>query len=285
METEKDAEKVESLKKEIHSISSDLKDLGSQKEEQYQQKNSLEKQLNKLISNAKELKDKKNVVDKEIVKLKLKREAANKDYKEILLQVKQEREDVKKQKRNSHVAPVNLLRKQIKELEYNIQTEVISFNKEKQIMGQIKRLKVTLNQSLDDENKFKTSKTEFKKVKELKVGADDIHEKIQKLANESSQIFKELTQLSQDIATIKAKRNTVQLVLKNLKTQMNQLNQKLSKTLKNWSGIADKFLLRTANKSRSLINKKTAEVKEKLKSKKKLTTDDILLLQREAMGK
>lgn len=276
-------QKVETLKREIQTISSKLKDLGGQKEEHYKQKNSLDKQLNSLISKAKELKDKKYEIDKKIHKLKFERENANKLYNETLANVRKTKRDRRSSKEN--VTPSSKLRKQVKDMEYNMQIEVLSFKKEKQAMDQIKRVKAELKKSIAYEESLRGSDSDYKNAKDLKIKADNMHADIQKLATESSQIFEDLTKLSKDIADIKAKRNTVQLILKNIKVQIGHMNQKLSKILKDWSGLADKVVLKTARKGYELIHKKTEAVKEKLKSKKKLTTEDILLLQREAMHK
>ena len=276
--------KIEHLKKEIHAISSNLKDLGGQKEEQYQEKTTLDKKLNALINSAKELKEKKVTIDKEIMSVKKERDSANTTFNQMISEMQTSRQKMRELKHK--IVPSNSLRKQIKDLEYKMQTEALSFSKEKQIMKQIKSIKVELAKSTEAEQSFKNSSHSFKDTKDAKKKADDFHKNIQKLAAESSTIFNKLTKLSEEIENIKAKRNTVQLVLKNLKTQITQMNHKLSKILKDWSGIADKAVFRPARKSfNALLNKRTEEVKDKLKAKKKLTTDDILLLQREAMGK
>jgi uncharacterized coiled-coil DUF342 family protein len=273
---------INELKKEIHLISSNLKELGGQKEDHYNKKNKLDKELNSLINTAKELKDEKKEIDKHIGELKQQRESANKEFGNAISESRKNRSELKKLRTN--VIPSNRLRKDIKELEYKMQTEALSFDKEKKIMKQIKSLKSELAKSLEVESQLKnTNNTDTKGIKQK---ADLIHEEIQKKANESSKIFNKLTKLSEEIENVKAKRNTVQLVLKGLKTQITQMNYKLSKILKDWSGAADKFVIRPARRGfDKLIHKRTEEVKNKLKAKKKLTTDDILLLQREAMGK
>ena len=277
--------KAYNLKKEIQNISFKLKELGGQKEEHYKQKNSLDKTLSNLISRAKELKDKKREIDKEIHKLKKERDAANKQYNKTISEFKSAQKERRELKRKQNITPSSELRNQIKALEYKIQTEAVSFKKEKQIMDQIRKIRAELKNSLAQEEKF-NSRTDFNRTKNAKKNADKIHAKIQKLANESSQIFDELTKLSKDISDIKAKRNTVKLVLNGLKMQIRQMNRNLAKILKDWSGIADKVVFQPARKGIDLLlHKKTEEVKDKLKKKKKLTTDDILLLQREHLGK
>ena len=272
-------QKAKTLRKEIQEISANLKELGGQKEEHYLQKNTLDKKLNSLISKAKELKEKKVILDKEICELKNAREDANKKFNQTMTDIS----DAKRERKKQQLQPSGPIRKQIKDLEYKMQTEALSFKKEKELMDRIRKLKIELNTILSAEQELKQSSVSYKDAKDVKKAADDIHSKIQARANESSQIFQELTQLSQDIANIKAQRNTVQLVLKNIKQQISQMNHKLSRILKDWSGVADKVVMGTARKGFNAIQKKTEEVKEKFKSKKKLTTEDILLLQREAM--
>lgn len=287
MEKKQDIEnKVDSLKKEIHTVSTNLKDLSNQKENQYQEKSSLDNQLNKLISNAKDQKDKKKDIDKKIRDLKHERDNANNLFNKVLTDLKEAQKKKHEYRQKGNFNSPNKLRSQIKELEYKVQTEVLKFKKEKEIMDQIKRIKNELNKIAAEEDQFKDIEEYKKQSFELKKKADDIHKQIQDFANESSSIFDELTKLSKDISDIKAKRNTLQIVLKGLKIEINKLNQNLSVVLKSWSDISDHtFVKHKARGGSEIIQKKTAEVKEKLKAKKKLTTDDILLLQREAMRK
>lgn len=286
MEEKQDiGKKVETLKKEIHLISTKLKELSDQKEEHYKQKNSLDAKLNKLISKAKQHKDDKKETDNKIKVLKKEREKANVLFNKALTDLREAQNRRREMIKKSSVVSPNKIRAQIKDLEYKIQTEALKFEKEKKIMGQINKLKLELEKSLAEQNKFKEVEEFKKQSQDLKKKADDVHKEIQACADKSSKLFDDLTKLSKDIADIKAKRNTSQVVLKGLKSQISQLNHKLSKTLKEWSGIADHTMKRRAKRGLELVHKKTEEVKEKLKAKKKLTTDDILLLQREAMGK
>ena len=89
MESNKEIKKkVETLKKEIQIIVSNLKELGGLKEEHYKQKNSLDRTLSDLINKAKELKERKHAIDKRISRLKKEREAANKKYSKLISEIK-----------------------------------------------------------------------------------------------------------------------------------------------------------------------------------------------------
>ncbi len=275
--------KVEGLKVEIKSLSSKLKTLGNTKEEKYKEKTSVEQQLNNLIKEANILKETKKEIDDEIRALKSTRDSKNTEVKKTMDGLKKSADELKKvRSKTDYVSPARL-RKQVNDLEFSLQTTVISFNKEKKIMKQIKTLKARIKEIEKEETGFKSLRINKEESRKLKKDADDIHKKIQTLAKQSSEIFIELTNKSKEIQDIKAQRNTLQLVLRGLKSEINNLNRSLSKILGDWSKVARNVIGKKRERMDELLTKKTEDVKQKLKDKKKLTTEDILVLQREAM--
>ena len=96
------------------------------------------------------------------------------------------------------------------------------------------------------------------------------------MATGSSVIFEQLATKSEEISGAKTEKNIIQDNLKKLKVQIDELNDSLADMLNKWSSIApeDKKPLEKEEHVEPI------HVMDKLKKKKKLTKDDILILQR-----
>jgi len=182
----------------------------------------------------------------------------------------------------SNIIPSSKIKEQIKQLEFSVQTEVIGFDKEKSIMKRINQLRAEYNKIKEIEAEFDALPQLRKELKESRDIGNAVHKKVQALAEESSRIFKDLTEMSQEISEIKTRRNTIQTLLQSLKMQIDMLNRSLSTMLKKWSVSARKITSARDKKDFDIIKKKTDEVMEKLRTKKKLTTADLLVMQRNA---
>lgn len=277
-------EKIATLKKEIQLLNTTLKDLNTKKETKYKEKEDLDERLNSLIKEAKELKEQKQKLNESIKEVKKLRDLKNNlvaALRNNFLRLKQEKKD---QLRKEKVPSVNEIREKIKQIEFIIQTQPVSFEREKKYMKEIRELRAKekeveeINKSFDDINQMQS------KLNAEKEEADRLHKKIQDLAAENTNLFDELTKKSREIISIKDQRNTAMAFLRTVKLQMNSINKKLGMILKSWSVTSSKSVKDITRKSLDLLQQKTAEVKEKFKDKKRLTTEDILLLQREAMS-
>lgn len=283
---EKKTSEIEKVKSEVYDLNASLKELGDKKESQYLEKNKLEARLNKLISKASELKSKKSDIDRKIRDIKKLREDKNKAVQALigeLHKAKKKHGDGRK----SQDKKLDI-QKKIRDLEFVVQTEVLSFEKEKKYMNQIRLLK----KELGNINKHIESTLEVKKIRDLikttKSIADEYHKQIQEASKDGSLIFKELTSISKEISSIKKKRSTLRNTLKSIKTQITQVNDILGKKLGQLGSLplaTGKAMLDGAKFGAGVLHKKTEAVKEKFKKKKKLSKDDILLLQKEAIQK
>jgi len=278
----------ESLKKEIKNLSTKLKDLGSEKEKAYRQKEELDKQLSKEIKDAKGLKEEKRQIDSQIKDLKAKREVLNKELGEMFAKLKELKlkhgiEPVKKEQTDRRVSPA-AIKRQIDAIQYTIQTEVLSFEKEKRYMETIKKLKLQYNEVANSEEKVKEIFEYKKLIRAKKEEADKLHKQVQELANKSTQIFNQLTDHSKTISEAKEKKKGLQTGLKSTKSEIDNVNQNLGTALKSWSKTTATKVRDSAKKSLANIQKQTKDVVAKFKTKKKLTKEDILLLQRGAMA-
>jgi len=271
--------KLEQLKKGIHDLSTELRQLGEEKEKKYKEKENIDKNLNSYIKTAKDLRDKKVEIDKKVRELKAQREILNKELKAMFAKLAEAKKslmpvsDKKKGPRESS----GQLKKQIDAMQYAIETEGVSFEREQTYMDKIKRMKIKLDEIEKEGAGFRDFKLLKDEINKKKAAADAVHAEIQKLAVESTSIFKDLSLKSEGISKAKQEKLALQEGLKGRKSEIETLNQRLSDTLNEWSKVSKEVAPVT-------VSRKPEDVMGKLKSKKKLTKEDILILQR-GMGR
>ena len=265
------------LKKQARDITNKLRDLGSKKEQKYREKTKLDSALNQLIKEAVELKTKKHEYQKIITNLKKERNIQNNSVQEGLKKLRDLRNRYIKDSRNPKL-DVKRLRKDLENLNFDLETGTISQKNERKLMKRINELK----------NKLKSvpasTKTEYnklrRKTKKLKIASDKIHIQIQSEAKAISKIFDRLTEISNQISKIKKQRNLVKVILYGMKDQINIMNAKLGGVLSEMS----KFPGAAARSALDLF-KSGRDKKIQIRTGEKLTKDDILKLQRKLMKK
>lgn len=275
---------ISKLKREAQLSNSQLRELNTQKEARYKEKEVLDEKLKSLISTANELKEQKQKLNATVKALKSKRDTANAEVKGLLDALQQTKKDRRETLRKDNVPSVNEIRERIRRLEFIIQTQAIKFDKEKQYMSEIRALRAKEQEVADIEQNFR-SITELKRTLDAKrVAADELHKKIQDTAVIVTQLFDQLTAKSKEIIDVKEQRNTLRAALRTAKLNIAVLNKQLNAVLGGLSKLARKSTAELAAKDSQFIQEKSKEVKEKFKKKQKLTTADILILQREAMN-
>jgi len=270
---------LKDLRKSIANLSSELKNIGSQKRTLLSDKRKLDKEISDLISTASENKVKKDKTDNEIRDLKKHRDIYNKKVKDFSSELKKEKVE-KVPKKTKDLPSPDSLKKQIAELEEKIETEALAFNKEKKYMDQIRKLRMAYKEAQEIASKFKSTRDIKQKLVENKKLGDELHGKIQKIADDSSELFKKLKETSEIIAEKKKKRNEISKKIKELNKKTKELSEKLEEALKKWA--------KDKEKEKKVVNKtveKPIKIKDAFKDKKKLTTEDILKIQRSVMKK
>ena len=268
---------ISNLKKQARDISNNLRDLGSKKEQKYREKTRLDSALNKLIKEAVELKTQKRDYQKRISVLKNERNIQNKSVQEGLTKLKDLRSKYIRESRKPKF-DVKRLKKDLENLNFDLETGTLSQKKEKELMKKINSIKTKLSDS------DTSTKTDYNRIrrdkKKKKIASDKIHFKIQTEAKEISKIFDRLTEISNQISDIKNQRNLAKVILRGMKDKINIMNAKLGGVLSDmskFSGAAAKTALDLFTPGK--------EKKIQIKAGEKLTKDDILKLQRKLMKK
>ncbi len=255
---------IEKLRHQIALLGRELEALNNSKESLYKEKADFDNLLSTTIAEANELKAKKKTTDEEIKKKKQLRTDLNKELKAYSTKLKSQKAASPKAK--GKLSP-EIVKRQIEAMQYAIETEGLSFEKEILYMDRIKRLKAEVAA-------FAPVEAESKELAAKKVQADQAHIEIQKLATESTKGFELLTSKAKAIIEAKAARVNVQIKLKDLKSQIEFKNQDLAEALSQWLTVTKDIAPELSPEAAE------AEFINKFKNSKKLTKDDILKLQR-----
>jgi len=276
---------INTLKNQAKALTGSLRDLGSKKEQKFKEKTKLNSVLNKLIKEAIDLKARKRELEKELALLKKKRNERNNQVREGLKKLKKFKEEYRKNKKKQPKISIEKILAEIQQFDYQVQTGAISMNKEKQIMSKIKNLKKIIKEHEISNMPPVEFKRIQKETREVKNKADKIHENIQKLAKESSEIFECLTVLSIEINKIKRQKNVAKLVQNGLKDQINILNAKLGGVLRKMSKLPLSATKSALDLFKRSGNRDKINIRDALKKGKKLSKDDILKIQKQLMRK
>ena len=256
---------IERLRHQIAILGRDLEVLNNSKELLYKDKANFDALLSETIAEANELKAKKKITDDEIKKKKQVRTELNKELKTASIKLKTQK-STSNAKTKGRLSP-DAIKKQIEAMQYAIETEGLSFEKETLYMDRIKRFKTELAA-------LGPAEAEAKELSSKKVLADSAHTEVQKLAIESTKGFELLTIKAKAIIEAKAKRVAIQAKLKDIKGQIEAKNQELAEMLNQWLTVTKDIVPEISAEAAE------AEFLNKFKSSKKLTKDDLLKLQR-----
>lgn len=276
------------IRKEISGLRTQLNELNEKKEALFEQKDTFSKKIIANITEIKQLKRERDEYTNKVKSLKIERQNLNERIQKISEELKSNlsEKDQVKDKSNIKGNP-SLIKSQIEELEYKIETEGMSFDKEKKLMIEINDLK----KQLDGSKEFLVISDKVrdmrKEVRDLRRDANIIHKSVQDNAQNSQERHEKIITLSKEIDEIKkdekdffdkfmvAKEefNKVNDVLKEKLVEMNRVNDELRK-----NNIKTKE--EKKEKENQTLAEKSKRVTEKIKGRKKLTTEDLLVFQK-----
>ncbi|MDP2749980.1 MAG: hypothetical protein Q8O89_04060 [Nanoarchaeota archaeon] len=279
--------KLEESKREISKFRDELNNLNEQKESWFRKKVETSKKIVDLIRHSKTSKDKRNEFTKQVHELKQERskftEAVKGKISELKVLNSQRTELISKLKTKEDPREI---KSQIKKMEYKIETEPMSFDKERELMKKIKELKKKFegfSEIMKVEDKIrKLSKT----IDDEKRVEREVHNKVQVVAKEGQARHEEMVGSSSTIDELKKEEKEHEAKFLEFRKLFAEKNEELKQKLPMLRDLGEKLgehigelKEERKKKQRSDIDSRVKEVQEKMKSGKKLTTEDIMLLQ------
>ena len=272
---------------EVSKFRNALNELDREKELWFKKKEELSKNIRESIQKIKGDKAKRDAFTQEIKELKPKRDGANKD-----ISVKLKEFDGLKKEKLLIVKSLNIkespsrLKQNIEKLEFKIETEPMSFEKEQAVMKKIKELKGLHDDALIIAEVDKKVQNISEIIKKMRKEANEAHKLIQEKAKQSQALHEEMLKLSAEIDKIKIDEEDAFKKFSELKKSFNATNSHLKEKLRvmnDVKGALDKISSDKKEKKRqeveSFLKSKEDAVNEKIRKGQKLTTEDLLVFQ------
>ena len=277
-------ENYKQIQSSINELKNKLHEINQQKEHWFKKKEDLKKEINELIKEIKEIKSEKDKKNLELHELKKQRNMYNDQVHDLIKRIKKLNKEKAKtlKKYNIKVDPANIQEK-INKLEKKVEIEV-NFEKEKKLMDEIRKLKKSYDESSELREIGEKAVNIDKEIKEARKKADEFHKKIQDITKDST--YDNFMELSKKITELKKVQEEAFQKFIDHKNDYSKLNQELKTKLDELMKVKDeinkdKELQRRIHedKTRKILRENSREVEEKLKTKKKLTTEDLLKYQ------
>jgi|ETNmetMinimDraft_11_1059920.scaffolds.fasta_scaffold11179_3 uncharacterized coiled-coil DUF342 family protein len=271
----------------VEGLLAQLKTAFQEKEEWFSKKEELKKQIHEKAAGLKTLRSERDSYNSSIKDAKIKRKEAHKVVKEdtsTVEQLKQEQEHYTAKQRVTG-SPV-VLRKRIDQLEIKVETEAMSFDKEKGLMKEINRLRKQLHAAASVRALTGHTRHATKEMHSSKRKADSLHKKIQSSARKSQARHVKLIASFKEIRKLEKEQEAAFNKFVAGKRKCQELQKEISKAQavrrKVRKGEQDKKRQgqdRKQSRDQSLLAEKAKVIEQKIKSKGKLTTEDLLVLQ------
>ena len=285
---------IDKLLSELNTVRSEVRDLRNKiinldrkKEELYREKRKVSSDIHSRIRVAKDSKDKRNNLT-EAVK-------TNKHSKEELeAKLKVLDEEISALKIEKHkildkigIADPIMLRKEIKKLEFRIETEGLTFEKEKEMMKVLSKMKKQYDSTKGVNDIEQKLTTKFRELREIRDIMDMTRKIVQVSAKESQKHHVELIESSKEIDELKKKEDTFESEGSKYKSEIAALNEEMNNKLSRLDELRKvlgennvKLKEDVERSNHEILKQKDDAVQEKIKTGKKLTTEDLLILQR-----
>jgi len=229
---------------------------------------SLRKERDEMTAEVKKLKEEKAKLQEELKNKEAKKEEMQKKRKEIM------------QEFHLRYGPEEI-KSQMERLESKIETEAIPFEKEKELMKKINELKKRYVQASKLTEEIKGYKDLTHDIGELRTKVQETFLHVQAKASQGQQRHEKMMALIKELDAMKTQGQfTPEIEAAN--KEMDELRKKLEEELGELQEISKEAGVQEEisrqNKSRKM-DEMAEKVEEKLRTKKKLTTEDLLMYQ------
>jgi phosphoserine phosphatase len=253
----------------------------------FREKRKISSDIHSRIREAKDYRDKRNNLTAAVKNTKHSKEEIEEKVKALESDIHALKEEKGKLMAKIGVDDPMMLKKNIKKMEFRIETEGLTFEKEKELMkvlGKMKKQYDSTKAITDIESKLGPK---FRELRDLKEMMEMTRKIVQVSAKESQKHHVELIESSKEIDELKKKEDDFEAGTDKYKTEINAAGEELNKKLEQMDAIKKKlsdnnvkFREDIEKSNNEILKQKDEQVQEKIKAGKKLTTEDLLILQR-----
>ncbi len=277
-------ENYKKLKEDISELKDKIEEIRDEKEKWFSKKESMKKEIHELIFKIKEIKAEKDKKNIDLQELKKQRDKHNAEVRTLINEIKKVNEEKEPafKKYNIKIDPSKIQEK-INQLEKKVEIET-NFDKEKKLMEEIKKLKKSYEESAEILKIAQKTNEIDKKLKESRKKADEFHKKIQETTRDTS--YDVFLELSKKITELKKEQEDAFQKFIDHKNKYSEANTQLKSKLDEQYVLSLLFnknqevrKIDHEEKQKSFFKEKFRAIEEKLRSKKKLTTEDLISIQ------
>jgi uncharacterized coiled-coil DUF342 family protein len=273
------------LKKEVSNLRALLNSLDTEKENWYKLRQTISSEIKSLIRAVQEKRNLRDELTGKVKELKGSRNKLNEDIKGRKKSIPQKEISKKKYMTNFNLPK---LKKDAESIELKMETEVMPFDKEKELSKRLKKIKKEIEELSLARMEHEIEKRARTVVNDLKNKSDNVHNQLQKNAGESQKIHEALIKEAEIIDQKKVLEKDAHLKFLSFKKKFQDTSFALKEKLREIAGLKsmiDKQKLDNDKKRKQarveMIKSKELELEDKIKSGKKLTTDDLLVFRNE----
>ncbi|HIH39891.1 TPA: hypothetical protein HA219_04195 [Candidatus Woesearchaeota archaeon] len=274
--------------RDLNSLKNELNQTDKKKEELFAQSKENRNKFSELMSKINILKKERNSLTDSVKKIKSERDELNNQLK-AKIEAFKKIAPKKKEKPKVHVN-AGFLKKEIKAMEYKVETEGLSFDKEQKLMKIIKEKRKQLEESGPNAGLKPEARKLSDEIDSIRAKADEKHKEMRSKADESQKKHEEVISSSNQMIGLSRKQKEIENGIRESKKKIEELNQSLGNKLEQAVSKKKEYKPREYRRERRKDDRKYHSPKvnieemqhkaeEKLKKGGKLTTQDLMAFQ------
>jgi uncharacterized coiled-coil DUF342 family protein len=279
-------EKKTLLKKEAEASKRERNRLNAEASESAARRDELNARTRALIESAQQSKDKRDEFNKLVSENKEKRDSLNEMANALLAKADQ----IKRKFKVAGGLSLSELKREIDHLEFKQQTEVISTEKERELVDRIAHLWEEYRKKRAELENNAELKEALEKARQLREEASEFHKQLTENADRAQQCHEKMLKCFKEADTVRAQADAAHKEFVRAQESADEQHHtyiKIERELRDYDKIISSLKKRTkeARESREKVDvlKRAEEVYAMFKDGQKLETDDLLLLQRSGL--
>jgi uncharacterized coiled-coil DUF342 family protein len=279
-------EKKALLKKEAEASKRERNRLNAEASESAARRDELNARTRALIESAQQSKDKRDEFNKLVSENKEKRDSLNETANALLAKADQ----IKRKFKVAGGLSLSELKRDIDHLEFKQQTEVISTEKERELVDRIAHLWEEYRKKRAELENNAELKEALEKARQLREEASEFHKQLTENADRAQQCHEKMLKCFKEADTVRAQADAAHKEFVRAQESADEQHHtyiKAERELRDYDKIISSLKKRTkeARESREKVDvlKRAEEVYAMFKDGQKLETDDLLLLQRSGL--
>jgi len=248
-----------------------------------QERNALNAQTREFVEKAQEHKDLRDKYNAEVHELKEQRNRLNEKANELFAEI----DEFKKEHGSIKSRTLKELQKQIEHLEFRQQTEVFKPEKERELIEKIKQMKTDIREQEAEFEQNKEMRTKLNDARTFRKEASDIHAKVTEVADLAQQHHDQMVDCYRKADASRASADEEHRKFVEAQEAADEEHKRFiacQKELRDYdkviSGLRQKTRKTRATREQKAVRKEAERIFQQFRSGEKLTTDDLLLLQR-----